>query len=577
MGHAADAHALYVGDWLVEAALCRMSGGGRALHVRPRLIDLLVYLASNPGRVIGKDELLEHVWRGEFVVESVLARSVADLRQILGDDATTPRFIETIPKRGYRLIAPVKWAADRVRRDGPSIAVLPFSDLSAGGGQQYFCDGLVEELTTTLAGIPGLRVIARTSAFAFRDRPVDVREIGRQLDVRTVLEGAVQRAADRVRVTVQAIDTSDGSHIWSRRFDRLAANVFAIQDEIAQAVAAELEVEPRDGSDAALARRRTTDTAADELYLRGRHILERRTAPALAAAAEYFGRAIEHDPGHAPAHAGLAICHENLAFLGYVAPGDGYPKATAAAKRAVQLDPALAEPHAVLGLGLSVYAWQWAEAERALRRAIDLGPSYALAHMAYSNVLAAMGRSREAFTEAELAQDLDPLSPLARVVLAMRLGEARRFEDALEHLRATLAMNPEFGTVHLHVGRTCCMLGRYDEAEHHLRQAPAGFPLAIGLLGHVLARRGRRAEADEVLRQLAQLSTERYVGAFPVALVHQGLGDLDTALDWYTKAFDAHEGILMVAIVDPVTELLRNDPRFAPLVARMKLPPAVQS
>jgi TolB-like protein len=576
VGHAADAHAFHVGDWLVEAALCRMSRGGPALHVRPRLIDLLVYLASNPGRVIGKDELLEHVWHGEFVVESVLARSVADLRRILDDEAATPRFIETIPKRGYRLIAPVRWPAGASRRDGPSIAVLPFSDLTAGGGQQYFCDGLVEELTTTLAGIPGLRVIARTSAFAFRDRPVDVREVGRQLDVKTVLEGAVQRADDRVRVTVQAIDTSDGSHIWSRRFDRPVASVFAIQDEIAQAVAAELEVEPRGGSDAALGRRRTIDAGADELYLRGRHLLQRRTAPALTAAAEYFGRAIERDPGHAPAHTGLAICHENLAFLGYVAPGDGFPKAMAAARRALQLDPVLAEPHAVLGLGLFVYAWQWDEAERALRRAIELGPSYALAHMAYSNVLAAVGRSRDAFAEAELAQDLDPLSPLACVVIAMRLGEARRFEGALEHLRATLAMNPEFGTVHLHLGRICCMLGRYDEAERHLRQAPAGFPLAIGLLGHVLARLGRRAEANEVLRQLARLSTERYVGAFPVALVHQGLGDLDTALEWYTKAFDAREGILIAAIVDPVTELLRSDPRFAPLVARMKLPRAVQ-
>lgn len=313
------------------------------------------------------------------------------------------------------------------------------------------------------------------------------------------------------------------------------------------------------------------------MYLRGRHILARRTGPALAAAADYFERAIERNPEHAQAHAGLAVCYESRAFLEYLPPQEGYTKAIEAARRAVQLDAALAEAHAVLGLCLSSYFWQWEDGARAFQRAIGLAPSSAIAHMSYSNVLAVVGRPREALAEAELARDLDPFSPLSSVVLAMRLGEAGRLEEALDNLRATLAMNPEFGTVHLHLGRILCVLGRYEEAERHLRKAPPDFPLAIGLLGGVLGRLGRRQQAGEALARLARLSTERHVGAFPFALIHEGLGDLDAALEWYTKAFDAHEGILVIATVDPVTAVLRSDRRFAPLVARMKLPDVVRS
>lgn len=422
MGHASNSHDFQVGDWVVEPALCRVSRAGQVSHVRPKLVDLLAFLASNPGRVISKDELLERVWHAEFVVESVLGRSVADLRQILQDDAAAPRFIETIAKRGYRLIAPVRWIPSAGTGRRPSIAVLPFVDLAPGADQQYLCDGLVEELTNTLAGVPGLRVIARTSAFAFRNKEADVREIGRQLGVETVLEGAVQRIDERMRVTVQLIDTREGCHLWSRRFDRSVRDVFAIQDEIAQAIVAELEVETLCDREAAR-RVYATDAKADDLYLRGRHILARRTGPALAAAANYFERAIERDPEHAPAHAGLAVCYESEAFLEYLPPQEGYTKAIAAARRAVQLDAALAEAHAVLGLCLSFYFWQWDDAVCALERAIELAPGSATGHMAYSNVLAAVGRPRQALAEAELARDLDPFSPLSSVVLAMRLGE----------------------------------------------------------------------------------------------------------------------------------------------------------
>jgi len=563
-----------VADWLVQPRLCRISRAGRTAHVRPKLVDLLHFLASNQGRVVGKDEILEQVWHGEFVVESVLARSVADLRHILHDRAATPRVIETIPKRGYRLIAPVQWIATDDRSTVPSLAVLPFANLGPDGGEQYFCDGMTEELTNALAGVPGLRVIARTSAFVFRDRAIDLREVGRRLGVGHVVEGSVRRADGALRVTVQLIDASDGCHRWSRRFDRPSGDVFVMQDEIAHAIAAELEVTLLRDHEAGLAPRHTPDMAAHDLYLRGRYVFALRTATALATATDYFERAIERDAGYAPAHAGLADSYAHRAFLGHLSPAQGFAKAIAAARRSLELDAMLVEGHAVLAVAMHVYSWQWKEAECEFRRAIELAPSSSVAHVGYSNLLATLGRADEATAEAELAERLDPLSLLVRVCVALRYTESRKFDRAMQHLRTTLSMNPAFGTVQLHLGRVLWATGRYEEALAALQHAPLDLPLARGLLGAVLGRLGRRDEAGEILAELDRLSTERHVGAVPLALVHQGLGDLEAALEWYTKAFDAREAILTVLVVDPVTDILRGNRKFARLVERMHLPEA---
>ena len=574
MGRSSVSHDFHVGNWLVEPSLCRVSRAGRTVHLRPKLIDLLEFLASNQGRMVGKDEILERVWHGEFVVESVLGRSIADLRHALGDDAASPRVIETIPKRGYRLIAPVREAGGPSVPPAPSIAVLPFSNLTPETGQQYFCDGLTEEITSALAAVPGLRVTARTSAFVFRDGVTDVREVGRRLGVSHVLEGSVRRADGELRITVQLIDASDGCHRWSRRFDRPARAVFALQDEVARAVASVLEVTLLRDREGGRARPHTTNAEAHDSYLRGRYLFAQRTAPALAAAAECFHRAIDRDPAYALGYAGLADCNGHAGFLGHRPPGEAFPQAIAAARRCLELDPSLADGHVALAVGVSLYEWKWDEAEDEFRRAIELAPSHATAHLGYSNLLATLGRAVEAREQIKIARQLDPLSPLMQVCLAMRLGEERQFEPALQQLQATLAANPEFGTVHLHLARTYWALDRLEEALTHLRPGAAGFPLALGLMGAVLGRLGRRQEADEVIAELSRLSTQRHVGAAPVALAYQGLGDLDKALEWYSKAFDAHEGILAEFVVDPVTDVLRTDPRFTALVDRMRLPPA---
>jgi TolB-like protein/Tfp pilus assembly protein PilF len=560
-----------MGEWLVAPGLCRISRPGHTAHLRPKLVDLLVFLAANQDRVVGKDEILERVWPGEFVVESVLARSVADLRQLLGDSAAGPRFIETVPRRGYRLIAPVQWTEADKRPVESTIAVLPFIDLASGRDQQYFCDGLAEELTNALCAVPGLRVIARTSAFAFRDKAMDIREIGRLLGVDALIEGAVQRADGGLRITVQLVDTTDGCHRWSRRFDRTAGRAFEVQDEIAQAIVAQLESTLLLDRGTTIVRPQTADAEAYDLYLRGRYICARRSGSALAEAGACFEAALRNDPGYALAHASLAECVWIRAFLGYVAPNE-FARALDAARTAVQLDPDLPEGHAILATILAFYQWQWTESEHEFGRAIELNPHASLVRMWYSHLLAVTGRPDEALRQAESAQRIDPFSLTVRVTVGLRHSESRRWEPAIEHWRATLSMDPGFELAHLHLGRVFGLLGRLDDALRHLEPIAQASPLALAFLGGLLARLGRRDQALEVLDQLNALSSSRYVGALPFALVHQDLGDMDAALEWYARAFDIPEGLLPLIILDPVTDPARADPRFAALVRRMRLP-----
>ncbi len=563
-----------LGEWLVQPSLDRISRGDAVLHLRPRLMDLLVFLARNAGRVVTKDEIIDSVWERRFIAESVLSRCVADLRQLLQDDIEKPRFIETIPKRGYRLIARVSWEGEPAKLvpPPPSIVVLPFADMSSGKDQEYFCDGLAEELTNALARLRGMRVVARTSAFAFKGKSVDVREIGRQLSVSAVLEGGIQRAADRLRITVQLINAADGCHLWSDRFDRAAGDVFAIQDEIAQSVAGALRIKLLADDEARLLRRHAQDAEAYDLYLKGRYISARRTADAYAEAIQCFEQALRKDPGNALAYAALAGCYCGSGFLGYLAPHSAFPKAKAAARKALELDPTLAEAHAALGWATWVYDWDWVEAESCFLRAEELSPSCALARFWHAMLLAAMARFDEAYAEIERAWELDPLSLVVQANVGGILLEARQYERAVERFLKTLEMDPDFVLANFHLGRTYYAMGRYEEALAPLEKAAPGFPMALAFVGAAWAKLGRRDKAEEILRELERLSAHRYVGPISFATVHKDLGDTDTALEWYEKAFDAREGVVPLLNVDPTVDCLRSDPRFRALLKRLKAP-----
>ena len=566
---AASGADLRLGEWLVQPTLGRISGAGGPVHLRPLLIELLELLARNPGRLVTKEEINRTVWGKRFLAESALTRLVAELRQILGDDIARPRFIETIPKRGYRLIAPVSLEGGAAM--GPSVAVLPFTDMAQGKDQEYFCDGLAEELTNALTRLRGLRVIARTSAFSFKGKAVDVREIGRQLNVGAIVEGGVQRSADRLRVSVQVINAVDGGHLWSERFDRRADDLFAIEDEIAQAVLAALSIRLLGDEERGLIPRHTDDLEAHDLYLRGRYVAARRTPEAYAQAIRYFRQALTRDPGYSVAYASLGACYCGSGFVSYLAPGDAFPQAKAAAAKALELDPTLAEAHATLGWAGWAYDWDWPTAEARFHRAEELSPSDGMARFWHAMMLAALGRFEEALVEIQRAWDLDPLSLAIQTNVGFVLYEARRYQEAVDRLLNVLEMDPGFGLANFHLGRTYQAMGKYEQSLAPLEIAAPAFPLALGILGGSWAVLGRRDKAHEILEQLERLAAKQYVGPLAFSSVYFGLGDDDLALGWLEKGVDAHEGACALMGVDPCWDRYRSNSRFAELLGRLKL------
>jgi len=537
-------------------------------------MEFLVFLAQNTGRVVSKDEIIETVWERQFLAESVLTRSVADLRRLLRDDAEEPRFIETVPKRGYRLMVPVLGPSSPAKPAAtcPSVAVLPFTNMTADKDEEYFCDGLAEELTNALTGLRGLRVIARTSAFAFKGKAVDVREIGRQLSVGAVVEGGVQRSGGRLRITVQLIETAEGGHLWSDRFDRGASDIFAIQDEITQAVVSALRIRLPGLEEPGLVRRHTRNLDAYDLYLRGRHMAARRTADSYAQAIRLFERASTLDPDYALAHAAAGACYCGSGFVAYLAPGDAFPKAKAAAARALELDPTLGEAHATLAWVSWAYDWEWLAAERYFQRAEELSPSDAITRFWHAMLLAALGRFEEARLEIQRAWDLDPLSLVIQTNVGFVLYEARQYEEAIARIQKVLEMDPAFALASFHLGRAYLACGRYEQAVAVLQDAAPRFPLALANLAVAWAGSGRRDKAQAILEELEGLRAKQYVGPLAFSVVHQALGYIDAELDWMEKAFDVHEAAITLFGVDPSVDRLLSNRRFTKLLLRLKLP-----
>jgi serine/threonine-protein kinase len=467
--------------------------------------------------------------------------------------------------------------AGRPRGD---IAVLPFADRSPGHDQEYFSDGITEELIATLARVQGLRVASRTSAFAFKGRGVDVRTVGAQLGVATVLEGSVRRAGDRLRITAQLVSAADGYQLWSETFERDAGDAFAVQEEIARAIAQTLRVRLAGGTGAAVAPPGPGGEAYDlylkgrhALYLRGRYAWYRRTEEGLRAAAEYFERAVAQSPGYARAHAGLADAYAVLGFYDFAPPGEAFPKAEASARRAAALDPTLAAPHATLGYVALYHHWDFARAEEAFRRAIALEPSYSTARQWYANLLTAAGRFPEAEREMRRAEEIDPLSLIARAALGWVLYHAGNPAAAVEVGRQTLELNPEYAVAHLWTGWALQELGSLRAAVDAHRRAVAATDsgtIYVASLARSLALAGERAEAAALLRRLgARADSGRYVPSYEIAKAHDALGRADAAFAWLERALAERSHSLVFLRVDPQLARLRADPRFARLERRV--------
>ncbi|MGQ0703700.1 MAG: protein kinase domain-containing protein, partial [Gemmatimonadales bacterium] len=464
-------------------------------------------------------------------------------------------------------------AAPMPKALGRAIAVLPFVNASPDPGNEYLSDGITDELINALAQVEGLRVASRTSVFALKGKPQDVRVIGMLLGAAWVLEGTVRRADDRLRITAQLTSTEDGRLLWSGRYDRTFEDVFAIQEEIAQTIVNTL----RATSFAELAipapKRHPRSIKAYGLYLKGRYAWNLRTPEGISEAIRCFEQAIAEDPEYALAYTGLADSYSLQLDYRSVPVAEGFARAMEYARRALALDDSLAEAHASLAWGLFIHQWDWEGSRREFVRAIELDPGYATAHQWYAFWLVAHRRFEEALVEAHTALELDPASVSIRRSVGWAYYYARRFEPARHHMTRAIAMTPTQEENYWILGQILAQLGQWTEAERVIREGMSFLEpgtLTRATLGYVLARGGKRSEAEAILSQLEGQARGEYVSPVAFGILHLGLGNLDAALDWAERACQERRGWLVYFQVNPMVDPLRGKPRFEELVRRMR-------
>jgi serine/threonine-protein kinase len=456
----------------------------------------------------------------------------------------------------------------------PSLAVLPFANLSADKENEYFSDGLAEDIIDALAQVPGLRVMARTSAFAFRGKEADVREIGARLNVEQILEGSVRRAGNRIRVTAQLVKTSDGYHLWSQRFDREMTDVFAIQDEISQAIVGKLRV--RLAVDRPLVKPHTDNMDAYHLFLRGRHSVWRSTLESIGKGKAYLEQAIALDPDYALAYAEMAEYYFVSALWGFKNPEEALPRMKSAAMEALRLDDTLAEAHAQMGIARGIGDFDWAGSAQEFRRALELSPASPSIRFYHGIwILRTMGRVDEASSELQRAVELDPLSALYNVFVAYLSYTRAQYDLAIEQHRAAMDLDPGWYFPHFTLAIMYEHMGRHDEAIAAAQRAcelSGRNALTLGILGLGYGLAGRASEARAVLEELTTERRTTYVPPWAMAAVCRGLGEVDQAFEWLEKGVDQRDVVVVTGLKsDPRYIALRGHPRYQALLRTMNL------
>ena len=624
----------------LKAGELRKQGVRVKLQEQPFL--LLTVLIEHAGDVVTKEELRQRIWPADTFVDfdHGLHSAITRLREALGDSSESPRFIETLPRRGYRFIAPVQTIGDRIETETPpqqspaleiseaqevsklsrdrlgrfgvsllagllgatlllalliaadiggarrwllrssnptirSIAVLPLQNASGDPEQEYFADGMTDALITNLSQIDGLQIISHTSAMHYKATKQSLPQIGRELNVDGVVQGAVVRSGDRVRITAQLVHASSEQDLWTGSYERDAGDILRLQREVAQEVAQQVRMQltPKPEGQAGSIDR--VNPEAYEAYLRGRYFWNQRTESGLLKSIEQFQHAIDLDPNSALPYAGLADAY--LVFDAWTVEAASHAeidaKASAAVAKALQLDPAMAEAHTVLA-GLKHGRWDWSGAEAEYRRAIELNPNYAHAHQWYSQLLCELGRFDEGLAEAQRAHSLDPLNLILAADIGNRLYWARRYSDAIAPLQKTLELDSNFAVAHRFLGQVYEQNGTFEAALSELKRAAelsSNNPIDLGALGHTYAMSEQRKQASEILQQLQRLSAKRHVSGYHFALIYAGLGDKENALHWLEEAYREHSTWILHLKVDPRLDPLRSDPRFQDLLRRVGL------
>jgi serine/threonine-protein kinase len=461
-----------------------------------------------------------------------------------------------------------------IARVKPSIAVLPFKDISPDQQHGYFCDGMVEELIVALTRVQGLRVVPRTSSFQFKGKNIDAREIGDQFNVKTVLEGSVRIADNKVIITTKLINISDGIYLWSEKYHGELEDIFAVQEEIAREIVNALEIK-LDEQSVSLIRRYTENIEAYNLYLEGRYFWSRRMPEDLEKGIRFFQKAIEIDPNYALAYVGISDSYHLLASYGVLPPQHAFPKATEAALKALEIDNTLGEAHTSLANVKLFYEWDWPAAEREFKRAIQLNPYYNRTHEWYAVYLAITNKIEEAIAEMKRAVELEPLSISSQTGIGRHLYFAKKFDQAIKQFHRALELDPYCFYAHAYLGQTYIMKSKYPEAITHFEKAVAitGGKEAGSLcgLGYVYGISGKKEEALRILEKLRILAKQMYIRPTYIAAIYIGLGDNDKAFQWLDKAYRVRCDWLINLQIEHMFDPIRKDPRFVELVKKVGL------
>ncbi len=484
--------------------------------------------------------------------------------------------IEKEKKDRYQSAAALLSEIDRIEMvtGKNSIAVLPFVDLSPAKDQEYFCDGLAEELISVLSTISELHVVARTSAFSFKGKNVDIREIGRKLNVASLLEGSVRKAGNRLRITAQLIKAEDGFHLWTERFDRELDDIFAIQDEISLAIVDNLKIKLLRAEKEAVIKRYTENIEAYNLYLQGRYLLNKSTKESLEQAIQYFEQSIEMEPEYSKATAGISLAYFQLGILHFFPAKEVFPKAKDFAVKAIQIDEAIAIAHTALGNVKMFYEWEWEEAEKEIKRALELNPSSTSAHDAYAGYCLLMGNREKAIEEALKHVELDPISFSAFFHLGVYYLRSGKLQNAKNQFQKALELVPNHPFGLWMLGQVFVLDSDYDEGISKIKRAyeiSGDHAAVLAGLGWSYAVSGQKQKAQKILDYLMKRAETEYIPPFYSAKIHNGLGNKEQALDWLDRAYEEHDTSLVHIQTDETLDNLRSEPRFNALLEKMSL------
>jgi TolB-like protein/DNA-binding winged helix-turn-helix (wHTH) protein/Tfp pilus assembly protein PilF len=614
---------------------------GMKIRIQDKPFQLLVTLIEHAGEVVTREDLQKKLWTADTFVDfdHGLNKAINKIREALGDSAESPRFVETVSRRGYRFLAEVREAGPPIARradpttesrpptealplpDFPgkntlskprplswvwkaltlmlvvmaasgaawkayswehpalvirSLAVLPLESLSSDASQDYFADGMTDELISDLGQISALRVISRTSVMAYKHAHKPLPQIARELNVDAVVEGTVLRSGDQVRITAQLIEAAADKHLWSRSYQGELRDTLALQNQVASAIADQIRISLNPQEQAALKTAKVVDPEAYQSYLKGRFFWNKRTADGLRAALAYFNQAIEEDPKYAQAYSGLADTYALLGDWQYAAmtTKEALPKAKAAAVKALELDSSMSEAHTSLGYSLRAFDWDFDSAGKEFRRAIELNPSYATAHHWNAMNLGLLGRPKEALVEMRKAENLDPLSLIINSDLAEFLLLTHSYDESVKQSRKVIEMDPAFATGHKQLGDAYLLKQMDKEAVAELQEAvrlSGGSPICMADLARACVASGKMNEAVKLLSDLKKSSNASFTNAPQIAMIYASMGNNEEAMNWLEKAYEErfNPSILLRSGFDP----LRSDPRFEDFLRRIGLPP----